>query len=59
VIGKIIYREFTRMSADWRQGPDDRKIKKQKLSNKADYPTKKGGIAAAQPLEGGEKEILF
>jgi hypothetical protein len=40
--------------------PNDRKIKKQKLSNQADYPTKKGGIAAAQPLEGGErKEILL
>jgi hypothetical protein len=35
------------------------RLKSKKLSNKADYPTKKGGIAAAQPLEGGEKEILF
>jgi hypothetical protein len=46
------------MSADWRQGLGDRKIGSKK-SNKADYQTKKGGIAAAQPLEGGEKEILF
>jgi hypothetical protein len=36
------------------QGAGDRKIEKAKSIQQ-----KKGGIAAAQPLEGGEKEILL
>jgi hypothetical protein len=46
------------MSTDWRQGSNDRKIGS-KIVQQSRLSNKKGGIAAAQPLEGGEKEILL